>query len=139
MLSLTKLQCIACEGPCGRWRLNADALAKVAGSMSRKAKCRNCGLHLVFTARYLPEQDAVGIFAVLTERAKRNLAKQYEVGLDEVKEIIRDMQAPKAEETALRDTELPEGDGSGSAEGEGADSGIAEAGEDSRPPEAQQG
>ncbi len=132
---MTKLQCIACDGPCGTWRFNVNALAAVAGQMSRKAKCRNCGLHLVFTARYIPEQDAVGIFAVLTDRSKRDLAKQYEISLDEVKEVIRDMQASQAEEAPVRDPGLPEGDGAGSTEGEASVSGSEEAGEDARPEE----
>jgi hypothetical protein len=133
---MTRLECIVCDGPCGTWHFNATKLAEVAGSMSRKAKCRHCGIHLVFTARYLPEQDAVGIFAVLTPRAKRDLAKQYEVPLNEVEEIVRDMQASQAEASSVRDPGLPEGNGEGPDEGEGADSGSEEEGEDPRSGEA---
>lgn len=98
---MCRLACPLCERPNGFWHVNFKALFDAKGSVSKRKKCRRCKVSLLYRAAYNDESKKVAVLCHMDAKAQKQVAKLFNVDLEDVVEAIQSVKEEKDEKDAF--------------------------------------
>ena len=84
-----RLRCPLCEGLNGFWRVNFKHLQEAKGTVSRRKRCKRCQVRLLYRAAFSSESDKVVVLCHMDRKAKVDVARKFEISVEEVEEVIK--------------------------------------------------
>ena len=87
--NFARLSCPICEKLNGYWHINFKLLFEAKGTVAKRKRCRRCKVRLVYRASFNEESKKIVVLCHMDDKAKRDVAKHFNIDVDEVEEAIK--------------------------------------------------